>query len=277
MLHRLRPSRPPARSRSARSRRCQRRSSTIFRPPGRGRRPAHGREEPDRGRRRAVGRQHRVRDDGEGPERPPLALRVARGVQGKPGLSGIPFMGPWANRLDEQAFYANGKRYAFDMELGNVRGAIPIHGFLSYDRPMEGRRGEGRRHGGVGDEPPRVLSQSDVGEAVSLRPHHRDDLSPAGRRRSRCVRGSRTCRSRTDAGVDRVSPVFSADRFAARRMDDLRCRAKTHWMLAQNKIPTGETQPIDAGVPESRGRTAHGPRSRSRLQRSGARRHPAAR
>src|SRR5215813_9048395 len=25
----------------------------------------------------------------------------------RPALSGIPFVGPWANRLDEQAFYAN--------------------------------------------------------------------------------------------------------------------------------------------------------------------------
>ena len=33
----------------------------------------------------------------------------------RPALSGIPFVGPWANRLDEQAFYANGKRYPFDM------------------------------------------------------------------------------------------------------------------------------------------------------------------
>src|SRR5213595_3081920 len=49
----------------------------------------------------------------------------------RPALSGIPFVGPWANRLDEQAFYANGKKYAFDMNLGNVRGAIPIHGFLA--------------------------------------------------------------------------------------------------------------------------------------------------
>jgi aldose 1-epimerase len=49
----------------------------------------------------------------------------------RPALSGIPFVGPWANRLDEQAFYANGKRYPFDMELGNIRGAIPIHGFLT--------------------------------------------------------------------------------------------------------------------------------------------------
>src|SRR5437773_2354351 len=49
----------------------------------------------------------------------------------KPALSGIPFLGPGANRLDEQAFYANGQKYAFDMELGNVRGAIPIHGFMT--------------------------------------------------------------------------------------------------------------------------------------------------
>jgi aldose 1-epimerase len=49
----------------------------------------------------------------------------------RPGMAGIPFLGPWANRLDEQAFWANGKRYALDMELGNVRGAIPNHGFLT--------------------------------------------------------------------------------------------------------------------------------------------------
>ena len=51
--------------------------------------------------------------------------------KGRPAMSGIPFLGPWANRLDEQAFYANGVRYPFDMALGNVRGAIPIHGFLT--------------------------------------------------------------------------------------------------------------------------------------------------
>ena len=47
------------------------------------------------------------------------------------GLHGIPLLAPWANRLDEQAFYANGKRYPFDMALGNVTGAIPIHGFMT--------------------------------------------------------------------------------------------------------------------------------------------------
>lgn len=51
----------------------------------------------------------------------------------RPGLVGIPFLGPWANRLDEQGFYANGKKYNFNMTLGNVRGAIPIHGFLTQN------------------------------------------------------------------------------------------------------------------------------------------------
>ncbi len=51
--------------------------------------------------------------------------------QKQPGLSGIPFLAPWGNRLDQQAFWANGKKYSFDMTYGNVRGAIPIHGLLS--------------------------------------------------------------------------------------------------------------------------------------------------
>ena len=53
--------------------------------------------------------------------------------QKNPQLSGIPFLAPWANRIDGQGFWANGKKYAFDMNLGNVNvdGANPIHGLLS--------------------------------------------------------------------------------------------------------------------------------------------------
>lgn len=48
-----------------------------------------------------------------------------------PDLNGVPFLAPWANRLDEEAFWANGKKYTFNMTLGNVRGPIPIHGLLA--------------------------------------------------------------------------------------------------------------------------------------------------
>ena len=43
----------------------------------------------------------------------------------RPGLNGMPLLAPFANRLDETAFYANGKKYHLDLELGNVRGPIP--------------------------------------------------------------------------------------------------------------------------------------------------------
>jgi aldose 1-epimerase len=50
--------------------------------------------------------------------------------QQRPRLSGIPFLAPWADLLNQPAFWANGKKYAFNMELGNVRGNMPIHGLL---------------------------------------------------------------------------------------------------------------------------------------------------
>jgi len=51
--------------------------------------------------------------------------------QRTPNLSGVPFLAPWANRLNEESFWANGKKYTFNMALGNVRGPIPIHGLLT--------------------------------------------------------------------------------------------------------------------------------------------------
>jgi aldose 1-epimerase len=53
--------------------------------------------------------------------------------QKKPMQTGIPFLAPWANRMDSDGFWANGKRYNFDMTLGNYRkdgNGLPIHGLL---------------------------------------------------------------------------------------------------------------------------------------------------
>ena len=139
----------------------------------------------------------------------------------KPGSVGIPLLAPWANRLDEQAFYANGKRYPFDMELGNVRGAIPIHGFLQTTNQWQVVETKSDGTISVGDEPPGVLSSAGVDEAVAVRAHHRDDLSAAGRR-ARSADENLEPQRRADAGRDRLSPVLSVDRRAARRVDALR-------------------------------------------------------
>lgn len=53
----------------------------------------------------------------------------------RPAFCGVPFLAPWANRLDEYAFWANGRKYLLNRDLGNVRGdqnGNPIHGVLSY-------------------------------------------------------------------------------------------------------------------------------------------------
>ncbi len=53
----------------------------------------------------------------------------------KPTFSGNPLLAPWANRLDHDGFYANGKHYILNPHLNNYRrdGAKqPIHGLVTY-------------------------------------------------------------------------------------------------------------------------------------------------
>ena len=48
----------------------------------------------------------------------------------RPGLCAIPLLAPWANRITGQGFWANGKKYPFNMELGNLNRALQMHGVL---------------------------------------------------------------------------------------------------------------------------------------------------
>ncbi len=58
--------------------------------------------------------------------------------QKNPSQTGIPFLAPWANRLDGDGFWANGKRYGFDPALRNYRkdgNGLPLHGLLGASTP----------------------------------------------------------------------------------------------------------------------------------------------
>jgi aldose 1-epimerase len=53
----------------------------------------------------------------------------------KPSQNGIPFLGPWANRLDGDAYWANGKRYVLNPDVVEIRrdpNGLPIHGLLLF-------------------------------------------------------------------------------------------------------------------------------------------------
>ncbi len=59
----------------------------------------------------------------------------------KPNLCGVPFLAPWANRLDQEAFYANGQKYNLNKDLGNLRfdgNHLPIHGLILFTSLWQG-------------------------------------------------------------------------------------------------------------------------------------------
>jgi aldose 1-epimerase len=52
-----------------------------------------------------------------------------------PKLCGIPFLAPWANRLDADIYWVNGKKYRLNPEVGYLRRDAtqkPIHGLLLF-------------------------------------------------------------------------------------------------------------------------------------------------
>jgi aldose 1-epimerase len=56
-------------------------------------------------------------------------------MKAKPVQAGVPFLAPWANRLDQDAYYANGKKYRLNPDLANFRrdaNQKPIHGLLGF-------------------------------------------------------------------------------------------------------------------------------------------------
>ena len=53
----------------------------------------------------------------------------------KPSQAGIPFLAPWANRLDSDSYWANGKQYFLHPDAVEIRrdaNGLPIHGLLLF-------------------------------------------------------------------------------------------------------------------------------------------------
>ena len=168
----------------------------------------------------------------------------------RPALNGIPFLGPWANRLDEQAFYANGKRYAFDMSLGNVRGAIPIHGFLSQTgewRIIE-MNADGRSAWVTSRldffKQPAWVKQFPFAHTIEITHRLQEGVLQV-----------RTMVSNLSAEPMPLAigfhPYFQVTD-STRDQWTISVPARTRWILAPNKVPTGETEPIERLMPEPR-------------------------
>ncbi len=166
----------------------------------------------------------------------------------RPAMSGIPFMGPWANRLDEQAFYANGRRYAFDMTVGNVRGAIPIHGFLTttdqwraYDVQATATAAWVTSRLDVFRQP-LWMKQWPFAHAIEMT--------------YRLENGTLEVATAITNLITVAMPVAIGFHPYFQLTDSPRDEwtiavgARTHWLLAASKVPTGETEPIERLFPD---------------------------
>ena len=165
----------------------------------------------------------------------------------RPGLSGIPFLSPWANRLDEQAFYANGKRYPFDMSIGNVRGAIPSHGFLTTNDQWQvvEVKADGKSAWVTSRldfyKNPAWMKQWPFAHTVEMTHRLEDGV----------LQVQTTIRNMASEPM----PVSVGFHPFYRLTDSPReewtiaVPAKTRWILANNKVPTGETEPADTLFP----------------------------
>ena len=166
----------------------------------------------------------------------------------RPGLNGIPLLAPFANRLDEQAFYANGKKYNFDMELGNVRGTIPIHGYLSgvKDWKLIEAKADATAAWVTNKldfyRNPQWMKQFPFAHTLEMTYRLQDGVLEV----------------RTKIENLSVEPMPVAIGFhpyfqltdSSREDWTLSVGAKTRWLLADNKIPTGETEAIGKFFPD---------------------------
>ena len=166
----------------------------------------------------------------------------------RPGLNGVPLLAPFANRLDEQAFYANGVKYNFDMGLGNVRGAIPIHGYLSAakDWKLVEAKADGNAAWVTSKldfyRNPQWMKQFPFAHTIEMTYRLQD--------------GALEVRTRVDNLSTEPMPLAIGFHPYFQLTDSIReewkisVGAKTQWLLAPNKIPTGETEPIQKLFPD---------------------------
>jgi len=177
-----------------------------------------------------------------------LSFSGASAEEFKGGLTGIPFVGPWANRLDEQAFYANGKKYAFDMQLGNVRGTIPIHG-LGLASTDQWHVVEAKADSSAAwvtsklefYRNPMWMKQFPFAHTVEMTYRLQDGVLEVKTK----IANLSTEPMPVAIGYH---PYFQLTD-TPRNDWIVSIGAKTHWLLASTKVPTGETEPIEKIFP----------------------------
>ena len=155
----------------------------------------------------------------------------------------MPLLAPFANRLDETAFYANGKKYNFDLELGNVRGPIPSTGYVNgtKDWQLVEFKADGKSAWVTCRldfyKNPTFMKQFPFAHTITMTYRVSD--------------GALEVNTRLDNLSNEPMPVVIGYHPIYELPDGNRddwtvsLDAKTHWIEIPQRLPTGETQPIE--------------------------------
>jgi aldose 1-epimerase len=170
------------------------------------------------------------------------------------GLNGMPLLAPFANRLDETAFYANGKKYNFDLELGNVRGPIPSTGFVNGSKEwhLVEFKADGKNAWVTCRldfyRIPEFMKQFPFAHTITIT--------------YRVSEGTLEVHTRLDNLSNEPMPVVIGFHPIYELPDGNRddwtvsVDAKTQWIEIPERLPTGETQPIENFFNQDKDRTA---------------------
>jgi aldose 1-epimerase len=162
----------------------------------------------------------------------------------KPRLCGIPFLAPWANRIDQAGFYANGKYHKFDLELGNLGldgNGQPIHGLLQYAQwevvAVEADANETRSVSRLNfGKQEKLLAQFPFPHTIEMTHILRD--------------GNLEVKTRITNDGSEAMPVgigfhpYFQILDAPREHWKVRIDAASQWLLSEKLVPSGEKQPI---------------------------------
>ena len=155
----------------------------------------------------------------------------------------MPLLAPFANRLDETAFYANGKKYNFDLELGNVRGPIPSTGYVNGSKAWQLVEFKADQKSAWVTckldfyKFPQFMKQFPFAHTITMTYRVSD--------------GALEVHTRLDNLSTEPMPVVIGYHPIYQLPDGNRddwtvsVDAKTHWIEIPQRLPTGETQPIE--------------------------------
>ena len=170
-----------------------------------------------------------------------MTFRSVDEMRARPGLNGVPLLWPFANRLDQTAFWANGRKYNFDLDLGNVRGPVPIHGYLSGASEWKVVEAQADARGAWITSRlefyrvPRYMAQFPFAHTLTMT--------------YRLADGALEVRTRIDNLSTEPMPVTIGYhpyfQLTDSNRDDwtLSVPARTRWLLDNRNIPTGQTEP----------------------------------